>query len=117
MKERRHLLPFTPANYRLMLIGIGIIALGFVIMSLETAEFGFGILGLTVGPIVVMAGFGFQFYAILHEGGRPTQKLDIQLDAEKARPQRKEPAKVMAEQPAPNPSPAKPKKKSGKRKK
>ena len=48
-----------------MLAGIGIILAGFFIMSLDKEEFGFGFLGLTLGPIVVMSGFVLEFFAIL----------------------------------------------------
>lgn len=58
-------LPFGRQNYTLMLIGIGTILAGFFIMSLDKEEFGFGFLGLTLGPIVVMAGFMVEFFAIL----------------------------------------------------
>lgn len=58
-------LPFGRRNYTLMLAGIGIILAGFFIMSLDKAEFGFGFLGLTLGPIVVMSGFVLEFFAIL----------------------------------------------------
>ncbi|MDB5239981.1 MAG: hypothetical protein JWP57_606 [Spirosoma sp.] len=58
-------LPFGRRNYMLMLAGIGIILLGFFIMSLDKEEFGFGFLGLTLGPIVVMSGFMLEFFAIL----------------------------------------------------
>lgn len=58
-------MPFGKLNYRWMLIGIAVILVGFVIMSLDTEEFGFGFLGLTLGPIVVMAGFLLQFVALL----------------------------------------------------
>ncbi|QJD79333.1 DUF3098 domain-containing protein [Spirosoma rhododendri] len=58
-------LPFGRQNYTLMLAGIGIILVGFFIMSLDKEEFGFGFLGLTLGPIVVMAGFVLEFFAIL----------------------------------------------------
>ncbi len=50
-----------------MLIGIGLILLGFIIMSLDSEEFGFGVLGLTVGPLVVMTGFVVEFFAILRK--------------------------------------------------
>jgi len=56
--------PFSKKNYRLMLIGIGIIVLGFIIMGLDSEPHGFGLLGLTIGPIVNLSGFIFQFYAI-----------------------------------------------------
>lgn len=56
---------FGKANFTIMLIGIGIIALGFVLMSLETAEYGFGTLGLNVGPMALLVGFILQFVAIM----------------------------------------------------
>ncbi|WP_040478653.1 DUF3098 domain-containing protein [Mariniradius saccharolyticus] len=59
--------PFTKKNYTLMLIGLGIIILGFIIIGLDREPHGFGVLGLTVGPIVTLAGFLFQFYAIFHK--------------------------------------------------
>lgn len=59
--------PFSKKNYILMLIGIGIIALGFIIIGLDSEPHGFGFLGLTLGPIVTLAGFIFEFYAIFHK--------------------------------------------------
>jgi Protein of unknown function (DUF3098) len=58
-------LPFGKTNYSLMLAGIAIILIGFFVMSLDKTEFGFGFLGLTLGPIIVLAGFGLEFFAIL----------------------------------------------------
>jgi hypothetical protein len=63
-------LPFGKKNYQWMIIGIITLVIGFIIMSLDKAPFGFGFLGLTLGPIVVMAGFIIEIYAILH---RPTK--------------------------------------------
>ncbi|TDB64473.1 DUF3098 domain-containing protein [Arundinibacter roseus] len=60
-------MPFSRANYRLMLIGLAIILLGFFIMSLDTEEFGFGLLGLTIGPLVTVTGFIIEFWAILRK--------------------------------------------------
>lgn len=67
--EKKNKLAFTKKNYILMLIGIGILILGFTIMSMDDQPYGFGFLGLTLGPIIVMIGFIFQFYAILHKSG------------------------------------------------
>ncbi|MFC0183606.1 Protein of unknown function [Pseudarcicella hirudinis] len=64
MSEKQKL-PFGKSNYTMMLIGIAIIFVGFFIMTLDKEEFGFGFLGLTLGPIVVMGGFVFEFFAIL----------------------------------------------------
>lgn len=58
-------LPFGKQNYRFMLLGIGILILGFIVMAMDTEEFGFGALGLTIGPIIVMLGFIVEFFAIL----------------------------------------------------
>ncbi len=50
-----------------MLIGIGIIILGFVIIGLDSEPHGFGFMGLTLGPIITLFGFLFEFYAIFHK--------------------------------------------------
>ncbi len=47
-----------------MFIGIGLILLGFTLIWLDSEPHGRGILGLTIGPIVTLAGFIFEFYAI-----------------------------------------------------
>ncbi|MFL0684956.1 MAG: DUF3098 domain-containing protein [Algoriphagus aquaeductus] len=60
--------PFTKKNYRLMLIGLGLIVLGFILIGLDGQPHGNGILGLTIGPIVTLAGFIFEFYAIFSKG-------------------------------------------------
>lgn len=58
-------LPFGKKNYVLMLVGIGLLTLGFTLMSLDSEPYGFGFLGLTLGPIVVMSGFIVEIIAIL----------------------------------------------------
>ncbi|MEM9831462.1 MAG: DUF3098 domain-containing protein [Bacteroidota bacterium] len=58
-------LPFGKKNYRLMLAGVVVVVLGFVLMSLDTEPYGFGFLGLTLGPLVVLVGFVIEFFAIL----------------------------------------------------
>ena len=59
-------MPFGKKNYRIMLIGIAVLILGFIIMSLDQEPFGFGFLGLTLGPIIVFLGFVIEIAAILH---------------------------------------------------
>lgn len=61
-------LPFNKSNYILMVIGVAIIFSGFFIMTLDTEDYGYGFLGLTLGPIIVLIGFIFQFFAIFHKG-------------------------------------------------
>jgi hypothetical protein len=58
-------MPFGVENYRLMIIGVAVILIGFFIMTLDKEEFGFGFLGLTLGPLVVLSGFILEFFAIL----------------------------------------------------
>ncbi len=60
-------LPFGKKNYQLMIIGVVTLVAGFVIMSSDTEQHGFGFLGLTLGPIVVMAGFIIEIFAILRK--------------------------------------------------
>jgi hypothetical protein len=63
-------LPFGKKNYQWMIIGIVALVTGFTIMTLDQQQHGFGFLGLTLGPIIVMAGFIIEIFAILH---RPTK--------------------------------------------
>ena len=58
---------FKKINYLIMISGIALILLGFVIMSLDQETYGFGFLGLTLGPIIVFSGFMIQFVAILYK--------------------------------------------------
>jgi uncharacterized membrane protein HdeD (DUF308 family) len=60
-------LPFGRKNYLLMISGVLTLVLGFIIMSLDNEQHGFGFLGLTLGPIVVMTGFIIEIFAILHK--------------------------------------------------
>jgi hypothetical protein len=60
-------MPFGAENYRLMMIGVAVILVGFFIMTLDKEEFGFGFLGLTLGPLVVLSGFIVEFFAILRK--------------------------------------------------
>ena len=49
-----------------MIAGILTLVLGFIIMSIDSEPFGFGFLGITLGPIVVMAGFIMGIVSILY---------------------------------------------------
>lgn len=60
-------MPFTKRNYALMLIGVGMITLGFIIIGLDGEPHGSGFMGLTLGPILTLAGFIFEFYAIFYQ--------------------------------------------------
>jgi uncharacterized membrane protein HdeD (DUF308 family) len=58
-------LPFGKKNYQWMIIGVITLVAGFTIMTMDKEPYGFGFLGITLGPIVVLAGFIIEIFAIL----------------------------------------------------
>jgi len=54
---------FDKVNYRYMLISIAIVILGFILMIGETDIYDFR--KTVLAPMVVLAGFGLGFFAIL----------------------------------------------------
>lgn len=63
---------FTKENYRLMLIGLALLALGFILMigggSKDPAEFSpaiFNFQRITLAPILILAGFVVEIFAIM----------------------------------------------------
>jgi hypothetical protein len=63
---------FDKENYKFMLIGIGIIILGFILMSGGGSddpnvfnEEIFSTRRITIAPILVLIGFGVEIYAIM----------------------------------------------------
>ena len=70
-------LPFTRTNYRLLLIGLAIVVIGFILMSgggngdpnAFDASAIFSPRRITVAPIVVLIGYLFIVYAILKKTG------------------------------------------------
>lgn len=66
-------MPLTTANYKLMLVGFVVIIIGFVLMSGGGSDdpvnyFNYDMFSfrrITLVPIVVLAGFVFEIYAIL----------------------------------------------------
>lgn len=57
---------FHKTNYLIMLAGLLVLAIGFIVMSLDSEPYGFGTVGLTIGPIILLIGFTIQFFAILY---------------------------------------------------
>ncbi|WP_375578094.1 DUF3098 domain-containing protein [Marivirga tractuosa] len=64
MSEKKKL-AFGKSNYILMIAGILTLIIGFIIMTLDKEQYGFGFLGLTLGPIIVFIGFMIEIFAIL----------------------------------------------------
>ena len=73
MSEKRKL-AFNRLNYIIMITGVVVLILGFVIMTMDTETHGFGFLGLTLGPIIVMLGFLIQFVAIMYKPKTPSEE-------------------------------------------
>ena len=68
MEKETEKLPFDKINYILMLVGLAALVIGFTIMSMDNEAHGFGFLGLTLGPVTIMAGFIIEIVAILYKG-------------------------------------------------
>jgi hypothetical protein len=57
---------FGPRNYRLMWIGLAFLAVGFFTMTLgDKNNYGEDFFGITLGPLLLVLGFGIEFAAIL----------------------------------------------------
>ena len=57
---------FGPRNYRLMWIGLAALAAGFITMMFgDKANYGEDFVGITLGPLLLLAGFAVEFAAIL----------------------------------------------------
>ncbi|QJX45724.1 DUF3098 domain-containing protein [Hymenobacter taeanensis] len=65
MEQNTPRFAFGPRNYRLMFIGLAVLAAGFITMMLDSADYGEGFLGITLGPILLAIGFGIEFWAIM----------------------------------------------------
>ena len=59
---------FGRSNYRLMLISIAVVVLGFILMIGDTDIYEFR--KIVLAPLVVLIGFGIGFFAILKKSGR-----------------------------------------------
>lgn len=72
--EKQKLMPLTFTNYRLMLIGFAVIVLGFVLMAgggshdpnVYNEQTLFSWRRITLAPLLVLGGFFFEIYAIMH---------------------------------------------------
>lgn len=72
--EQKAGFPIPVSSYKMILIGLGIILLGFILMmgggSNSPDEFSYDIFSfrrITLAPIVVLGGFGFIFWAIMRK--------------------------------------------------
>ena len=58
---------FGKMNYILMIVGVLALVIGLFIMTLDKEAYGFGSLGITVGPVVVLLGLVIEFFAIFYK--------------------------------------------------
>jgi hypothetical protein len=57
---------FGPYNYRLMWVGLFLLAAGFITMMFgDKANYGEDFIGITLGPLLLLAGFLVEFAAIM----------------------------------------------------
>jgi len=98
---------FEKVNYRILLIGIGVIALGFILMAgggsddpnvFSDAIFNFR--RIRLAPTVVLIGFGITIYAILKNSG--TAAIAIEKEDSKAGAPAKPSDRLVEEQPIKN---------------
>lgn len=68
-KKDRTSMPFGPTNYKLLLLGIAILILGYILLSLDdfvdAREFS---VSLYIAPVVIVAGYLEIIYAIMYRG-------------------------------------------------
>ena len=65
--ENRNNFAFGRKNFIIMFVGIVVLAIGFVIMTMDKEQYGLGFMGITLGPIVVLLGFAIEFFAIFYK--------------------------------------------------
>ncbi|WP_201986858.1 DUF3098 domain-containing protein [Hymenobacter rubidus] len=94
---------FGPRNYRLMWAGLALLAAGFITMMFgDKANYGEDFVGITLGPLLLIAGFAVEFAAIMVRD----KSLDVAPEAPTATPAYTADAVAAANAPAPSAAPA-----------
>jgi hypothetical protein len=57
---------FGKVNYLIMIGGILLMVIGYFIMASDTEAYGFGTKGITIGPLIVLAGLVIEVAAIFY---------------------------------------------------
>ncbi len=63
--ENKNEFAFGRKNYLFMIVGLVVLAIGFIIMTLDEQPYGEGFMGITLGPIILVIGFIIEFFAIM----------------------------------------------------
>jgi hypothetical protein len=58
--------PLNSKSIYILITGIIIMVIGFFIMTLDKEPFGFGLLGITIGPIIVLIGVFIPIYSLFN---------------------------------------------------
>lgn len=66
MSEEKNNFIFSKKNYQFMILGVLLMIVGYIIMTFDTVEHGYGALSLTVGPFIIFIGFIVELVAIMH---------------------------------------------------
>jgi hypothetical protein len=68
-------LPLGISNYKMMIIGLVIIVLGFILMITKTNIYSFRAIGLA--DIIVVSGFVFEIYAIMSRPKESNKEIQV----------------------------------------
>ena len=63
-KHSNNSFPLDSKSIIILLVGFAIMFIGFIVMTMDTEPFGFGFLGLTLGPILVLIGVIIPIFAL-----------------------------------------------------
>ena len=66
MNNQSNNLPLKKKDIIILIIGISIMFIGFYTMTLDKEPFGFGFLGITLGPILVLIGVIIPIFALFN---------------------------------------------------
>ena len=58
--------PLNSKSVYILITGIIIMVIGFFIMTLDKEPFGFGLLGITIGPIIVLIGVFIPLFSLFY---------------------------------------------------
>ena len=64
--ENSKKLPLDAKRIYILITGIIIMVIGLFIMTLDKKPFGFGLLGITIGPIIVLIGVFIPIYSLFN---------------------------------------------------
>jgi len=67
ISNNKNNLPLKSDDIKILLIGIMSMIVGFFIMTLDKEPFGFGFLGLTLGPIFVLLGVIIPIFSLFNK--------------------------------------------------